>query len=415
MWEHVELRHLGSGSRPALKAGPFGSSITKSSYVLEGFKLYGQQEVIAGVCDATGYFVTVAEYERLASCQACPGDILVTMMGSVGESFVLPPEAPAGIINPRLIRLSLDHDRVDPHFVQAVLSAPETRSLLSRRAHGGTMEGLNSSTLGKLRIPLPPLVEQRKIAEILRTWDDAIDAAERTREFMIRRRKAVVDRLVFPSGKPSGLKLGGLPEGWEAQPIGTLAREVSERNSLRETEVILSCSKRLGFVLNEDYFGRRTHSADVSGYKLIRFGQFGFPSNHVEEGSIGLQNLVELAAVSPIYTVFEFGPRVDPGFAFLVFKTEAYRHMFEVSTSASVSRRGSLRWNEFSRLSFPVPSIARQGEIVRAVAAVDTELALLDRKIELLKRQKRGLMQKLLSGEIRVKTDDVHSDEGVGA
>ena len=52
---------------------------------------------------------------------------------------------------------------------------------------------------------------------------------------------------------------------------------------------------------------------------------------------------------------------------------------------------------------------------MRAVAAVDTELALLDRKIELLKRQKRGLMQKLLSGEIRVNTDDVHNDEGVGA
>ena len=409
MWERVKLGDV-------LLRTEYGTSAKASRAGTR--EIIGMRQISNGRVKLDG-LSRVEEAPSLLRLRVRPGDILLNRTNSpdqVGKVGIVRHPTDA-VFASYLVRLVPNPNCVEPEYLNAVLNESGVQQGIRALAtRGVSQSNVNPTTLKRnLAISLPPLAEQRKIAEILRTWDDAIDAAERTREFMIRRRKAVVDRLVFPSGKPLGLKLGGVPEGWKAQLIGTLAREVSERNTSRETDVILSCSKHLGFVLNEDYFGRSTHSADVSRYKLIRFGQFGFPSNHVEEGSIGLQNLVELAAVSPIYTVFEFGPQVDHGFAFLVFKTEAYRHMFEVSTSASVSRRGSLRWNEFSRLSFPVPSIARQGEIVRAVAAVDTELALLDRKIELLKRQKRGLMQKLLSGEIRVNTDDVHNDEGVGA
>ena len=83
---------------------------------------------------------------------------------------------------------------------------------------------------------------------------------------------------------------------------------------------------------------------------------------------------------------------------------ETYRQIFERNTSASVDRRGSLRWNEFSHIKIPLPSLEEQKAIAEVLGTCDQELALLNRKLELLKKQKQGLMQQLLTGKIRVKT-----------
>ena len=95
---------------------------------------------------------------------------------------------------------------------------------------------------------------------------------------------------------------------------------------------------------------------------------------------------------------------MDAEYAFAVLKTGLYRHIFEVSTSASVDRRGSLRWSEFSRLPFPVPPLAEQKAIAEVIQTSRAELVLIDAEIEALTRQKRGLMQKLLTGEWPVHT-----------
>lgn len=284
-------------------------------------------------------------------------------------------------------------------------------------SHSLTRQGANrfkltKAGLEKLPILLPPLPEQRSIAEILRTWDEAIEKLEALRAAKEARLKALTYSMVFgtnqfrtfnDSGEPAEHRWFDLPQDWRCNSIGSISEEVSIRNGDDEHEV-LSCTKYDGFVRSLEYFKKQVFSSDLSGYKVIRRGDFGFPSNHVEEGSIGLQNLVDIGLVSPIYTVFRFdAEQVDNDYAYAVLKTSLYRHIFEVSTSASVDRRGSLRWKEFSKIPFPVPPIEEQRAIVSALKTARTDLDTTKREITALQRQKRGLMQKLLTGEWRVK------------
>ena len=94
--------------------------------------------------------------------------------------------------------------------------------------------------------------------------------------------------------------------------------------------------------------------------------------------------------------------KVNTEYAFAVLKTELYRHIFEVSTSSSVNRRGSLRWSEFSKLPFPVPPLEEQKAVADVLRTSRAELDALGFEIDAVTRQKRGLMQKLLTGEWRV-------------
>lgn len=344
-----------------------------------------------------------------------PGDLLFNTRNSadlVGKSAVWRGQIRSAAFDNNINRIRLK-PIAEPAFYGLFLNTGLGKRRVQSLAVGSTsVAAIYWKDLRNLRVPLPPLPEQRKIAEILRTWDEALEKLTALRAAKLKRHRGLTMALVFggwqlerfrKTSEVTPYRWFELPGSWNCQHVGDLATEISKRNGEGGQHEVLSCSKHDGFVRSLEYFKKQVFSADLTGYKKIWRGDFGFPSNHVEEGSIGLQNLTDIGVVSPIYTVFRFdAEKVNSEYAFAVLKTELYRHIFEVSTSASVDRRGSLRWSEFSRLPFPVPPLDEQEAIADVLRTSRRELDALTDEIESVSRQKRGLMQKLLTGEWRV-------------
>ena len=103
-----------------------------------------------------------------------------------------------------------------------------------------------------------------------------------------------------------------------------------------------------------------------------------------------------------MYTVFQTNDQVMPEFLYRVLKTETYRQVFASFTSASVNRRGSLRWKQFATIRLMLPSPEEQQRLTVAFSVFDREIRLLREQLDALKKQKKGLMQKLLTGQVRV-------------
>lgn len=305
-----------------------------------------------------------------------------------------------------------DHGQ-DPVFLAHALNAHDAAKQKSRLGKGHSVVHIHEAELGKVRVHLPPVSEQRKIGEILQTWDEAIENLNKLINKEKHRQNTLTQTLVFghhrlPSFKKTSCftthRWFVLPRDWECLPIGNLAAEVLHRNSDHTAFDVLTCSKHDGFVRSMEYFKKQVFSTNLVGYKKIYQGDFGFPSNHIEEGSIGLQDLVETGIVSPIYTVFRFAQdKMNRKFAYSVLKTSLYRHIFEVSTSASVDRRGSLRWKEFAKIPFPVPSLREQEAISDVLSAHLRSLNLLENLREMYLCQKRGLIHRLFKGERQIK------------
>ncbi|MCP1313456.1 MULTISPECIES: restriction endonuclease subunit S [unclassified Halomonas] len=341
-----------------------------------------------------------------------PGDLLFAWAGVKGVSFgptIWP--GPQGVLNQHIFRV-VPKEGVDKYWLYLALQVATRR--IESNAHGfkASLVHVQKDDITTQVVDLPPLHEQQKIAEVLRKWDEALEKLASLRESKLRRHRELTKALVFGSWQLEKFRTTNevahyrwfqLPASWNCQQIGELSVEISERNGEGDQHEVLSCSKHEGFVRSLEYFKKQIFSSDLTGYKKIWRGDFGFPSNHIEEGSIGLQNLADTGVVSPIYTVFRFNPdEVLAEYAFAVLKTELYRHIFEISTSASVDRRGSLRWSEFSRIPFPVPPLAEQEAIAEVLRASRRELDSLRDEIDAVTRQKRGLMQKLLTGVWRV-------------
>ena len=228
---------------------------------------------------------------------------------------------------------------------------------LNRFSESSAQPGLAVSKIASLRIAAPPLREQTKIGEILSTWDKSIEATERLLANSKKRKKALMQQLLTGKKRLAGFgptkefvttKYGEMPSDWEFVKISDFASQKSIRANADRSRRVLSCSKHEGFVDSLSYFKKQVFSEDTSNYKVVKRNWFGFPANHVEEGSIGLQNICDEGIVSPIYIVFAVDEKkCIPEYLYPILKKEHYKQIFAASTNASVDRRGSLRWDGF--------------------------------------------------------------------
>ena len=161
-WEWSKFEHIAKNQVNALKAGPFGSALKKSMYVESGYKIYGQEQVISGDENFGNYFVDKEKYLSLESCKVQAGDILISLVGTIGKVLILSENALEGIINPRLVKISL-FDEVCRPYIRIVLGSRLIQDELFENSHGSTMNVLNLGLLKKIVLPLPPVSEQWKI------------------------------------------------------------------------------------------------------------------------------------------------------------------------------------------------------------------------------------------------------------
>lgn len=272
---------------------------------------------------------------------------------------------------------------------------------------------ITQTPIHNLKVTIPKdISEQKKISVYIHTWVSAIEKTERLIEAKEKVKKSLILKLLFGKVRIGGRRTSGVkekywisvPSDWKIVKIGSVSKEVSDRNQNGDDVPVLSCTKYDGLVDSLKYFDKQIFSKDTSTYKVVAHGQFAYATNHIEEGSIGYQHLYPQGLVSPMYTVFETDKqKVNDGYLYKLLKTETYRRIFAINTNASVDRRGSLRWNEFSKLPIPFPSLDEQTEINEVLDTAQKEVDLLKGQLELLKKQKRGLMQKLLIGKWRVR------------
>ncbi|MGX6476956.1 restriction endonuclease subunit S [Klebsiella grimontii] len=173
-WEWCKLEYIAKNEENSLKAGPFGSALKKSMYVENGFKIYGQEQVISGDEDYGDYFINEDKYNSLISCKVQPKDMLISLVGTIGKVLILSEKCKPGIINPRLVKLSL-YDDISRDYVKYLLSSPLIQKMLFEDSHGSTMNVLNLGLLKKLALPLPPIKEQFEIVKRIHLLNTIID------------------------------------------------------------------------------------------------------------------------------------------------------------------------------------------------------------------------------------------------
>ena len=170
-WPMPPIEDVVSPEKNALKAGPFGSALKKEYYVESGYKIYGQEQVISGDSNYGDYYIDEERYKQLENCAVQAGDVLISLVGTYGKLLIMPDCFEPGIINPRLMKITFDKSKVNPHYFQYYFQSDSLKRSLADNTHGGTMDILNLGIVRKLKMPLPPIELQNEFVAFVAQVD----------------------------------------------------------------------------------------------------------------------------------------------------------------------------------------------------------------------------------------------------
>lgn len=264
---------------------------------------------------------------------------------------------------------------------------------LYRIADTSSIPQINNKHIIPYKIAVPPLAEQRKIAEVLGVWDEAIEKQARLIEKLALRKRGLMQRLL--SAK---LRLPGFSGPWKTHKLQEL---FTERNETNRTDLpLLSITGDRGVILQTESEKRDTSNDDKSKYKRIAKGDIGYNTMRMWQGRSALSGLEGI--VSPAYTIVVPNTDVDGYYMSVLFKQPRLIYDFWTHSQGLVGDTLNCKYRDFGQVHICCPPLAEQKAITEVLTAADREIELAKEKLERLRRQKRGLMQQLLTGKKRI-------------
>lgn len=397
-WKSQKLIDFCINSKRAIVDGPFGSNLKSEHFREFGIPVINSSFVTDFIFKADKYvYVDEELFLREIRSKVEPGDIVMAKIGArCGSTAIMPVNHPISILSGNSLKISINTDENVTDFVWYILADLYQKNQMKDYKSFGAQPSISTPLLKEMKILRPPKIEQQKIAEILSTWDKAIELCQKTIEELRSRNKGLAQQLL--SGKINNKNEEDQLKDYHI--IGKYVKEVSKRNTALQEKRILSVTNSRGFINQSEQFGRELASADLSNYKIVKKGQFAYNPSRVNVGSLDMLRTFDAGVLSPMYVVFEVTSK-DLIPEFLYYHLKTYWFIGHIPMFVQGSVRDTLSFDGFSGMKFYIPTLEEQKKIVTILDAAASELKHYEEKLTNLKLQKKGLMQQLLTGKVR--------------
>jgi type I restriction enzyme, S subunit len=328
----------------------------------------------------------------------CPGDFVFNPMnlrfGAIAFSKIPFPVLVSAYYNV----LIPDTKKLDSDFMEAMLRSSEVMDLYERIAIGSLVEKrrIHLSILNQTYMPVPPIREQKKIGQIIFKAKNTINQTEQLIIAKREQKAGFMQQLL--TGKR---RLPGFTKPWNTVHLGEVFTNRVETDFPNLPLVAITGEN--GVVSRDELARRDTSSEDKSRYLRICPGDIGYNTMRMWQGVCGLSTVEGI--VSPAYTIVTPKELIDAEFMSLFFKFSHTINLFRRYSQGLVDDTLNLKWRHFAEIKVSIPEKKEQKAIAKMFRTADQELKLLSAKLRMLQEQKKGLMQRLLTGKIRVKPD----------
>ncbi len=263
----------------------------------------------------------------------------------------------------------------------------------------GIREGkqISYSDFSELYLQIPTLKEQEKIAEILSTCDLTVEKQEQLIEKKKEFKKGLMQRLL--SGE---VRFKEFKDEWKVVKLGDYLIKHNEKSEYNNQYPVLTSSRKGIFLQSNYYSGNDVASEDTTGYNVVPRGYFTY--RHMSDDLIfkfNINDIVDNGIVSTLYPVFTV-KNMDSYFLRTKLNEGEEFKRFALEQKQGGSRT-YMYFSKLETLKLKIPALEEQLKISEVLKAADEEIELLEKELKVLKLQKKGLMQRLLTGEVRVK------------
>ena len=297
-------------------------------------------------------------------------------------------------INQACAALKINQGHADYIFYALDYGYEDIRAL----SNDGGQKNLSLGLIKEIKIILPSLGEQERIAEILGTWDRAIELQGRKVALLQSRKRALMQQLLTPHRR-----LPNFSEPWKTTRFKDIFQKKHNTPMANDIFEILSVTKD-GIISQKEHFNKEVASDDTSKYLIVEKGDFAMSGLNFWMGSCHVLTRYKKGIISPAYKVFSICKSYDIGFITSFVKTKNFIDSLIGSSvvGASVVRR-NLDKEMLMEWTYKLPCEDEQRAIAEVLTTADREIELATQNLTALRTQKRALMQQLLTGKKQVK------------
>jgi type I restriction enzyme S subunit len=389
-WEVVKFDELKDKTdRHSITGGPFGSDLKSEHYTSSGVRVIQLQNIGDGKYINKEFVYTSEEKaNQLKNCLIYPNEIILAKMAEpVARACLIPSFEDKFLMCSDGIRLLVDKNKFSTKYVLEYINYDLFRKIAINRSTGSTRGRIGLTDLKTIPLALPPLKEQEKIAEILITWDEAITKQTELLRAKELQKKALMQKLL--SGE---VRFDGFSDKWDEVRIKDIF-EITRGYVLAVTEMSQEKTTEYKYPV----YSSQTKNNGLTGYyKDYLFENcITWTTDGANAGDVNLRK-------GKFYCTNVCGVlKSDKGYA-----NQCIAEILNLVTKNYVSYVGNpkLMNNTMGGIKIKIPkSLPEQQKIAEVLSLADDEINLLKNELEELNLQKKALMQKLLTGQVRVK------------
>ncbi len=392
--------------RYSLTGGPFGSDLKSSEYTTKGIRIIQLQNIGDGEFkDKYKIYTSEEKADSLSSCKIYSGEIILSKMGDpVARATLIPDHLKICLMASDGIRLKVDEKRFDKKFILEKINAPSFRSQAETVSTGTTRKRIGLQSLKELTLDIPPLPEQKKIAEIISGIDRGISQTKNYLKKLYLLREQVLLKLLKLDSSSQTLEDFGFNVF-----DGDRGKAYPKESDLRKNSDCLFLSAknvtRDGFNFSDNQF--ITNAKD----KEMRKGR-------LEKGDLVITTRGSLGHIAYFDDLVPFpNIRINSGMAIIrsINSRDLLKETFlkellvsniiqdQIKYFAFGTAQNQLTLNILRKIRIPLISTKNMRNVVNFATAINRCISSYELYFEKFKVLKKGMTSELISGRKRIK------------
>jgi type I restriction enzyme S subunit len=262
----------------------------------------------------------------------------------------------------------------------------------------GGRGGLNLKIISSLKIPLPPLQEQKQIADILSTWDHAIELKDK----LINKKMELLDATIQRYKRKLFESIDF--DKWTTTKLKRVFSVRKDKDYESEEQPLYSFTIEKGVSPKTDRYNRSFLVKGDKKYKVTKYNDLVYNPANLKYGAISVNKNPVSVLISPIYETLYIKDtnKYDIDFFKYFLTTSEMIRYYKSKVEGTLVERSAVKVDQFLLFSIDVPEYNVQKQVTNHLNTIDKSIDILKRQKEMLELQKKGLMQRLLTGQVRV-------------
>ncbi|MDG6194379.1 restriction endonuclease subunit S [Lactococcus formosensis] len=303
------------------------------------------------------------------------------------------------VFSPIYVTFSVNNDVTMPEFIEMLITRKDfiKRALKYQQGTVYERQSVSPENLLSMNLYLPGKLEQEKIGTFFKHLDDTISLQQRKLDLLKEQKKGYLQKMFPKNGaKVPELRFSGFADDWEERKLGEVFNQTVEYINPNEANLELwSVTVERGLTPKTARYNREALVKKNDKFKVVHDGDIVYNPMNLTIGAVGFNKSEKSVAVSGYYVTMNMNSGFNNSYFQTWLKSENAIKQYKLYATGSLIEKQRVQFPTLSLIKSYIPTFEEQQKIGSFFKQIDETIALHQRKLDLLKEQKKGFLQKM--------------------